>query len=451
MSATPLSSIHPVSADFPPGDRRRKLVAGKRDRHPPSYPANRDALPLTEPSEDGIKLLRRPPYGEMCISHVQALLLVREAPIPTLLGRRIPWLRMFGGDRARRRRLGNSMTGNRQVWLKSRPNGIPQAEDFDIRDSNVPSIAEGEFLVQNHYLSSDPAARGWIADASTYWPRIEIGDTMRAFAVGEVIESRNPRYAVGEKLMGLFGWQEYAAASDRHVNLKIAPSDLPLSLYLGVLGLNGFTAYFGLLDVGEPKPGDTVVVSTAAGAVGSCVGQLAKIKGCRTIGIAGGPEKVRQCLEEFGYDAAIDYKAEGDLDEALRRACPDGVHVYFDNTSGSISDAVLRNLALGARIVICGTASYPSWNPWNTGPRPERHLLVKRARMQGFLATDFMNRFPEAEARISEWIREGRVSYREEMHEGLEHAPGSLQRLYKGENTGKFVIRLPAASIRRNA
>ena len=183
------------------------------------------------------------------------------------------------------------MTGNRQVWLKSRPNGIPQAENFDIRDSNVPSIAEGEFLVQNHYLSSDPAARGWIADASTYWPRIEIGDTMRAFAVGEVIESRNPRYAVGEKLMGLFGWQEYAAASDKHVNLKIAPSDLPLSLYLGVLGLNGFTAYFGLFDVGEPRPGDTVVVSTAAGAVGSCVGQLAKIKGCRTVGIAGGAKK----------------------------------------------------------------------------------------------------------------------------------------------------------------
>ena len=170
------------------------------------------------------------------------------------------------------------MTGNRQVWLKSRPNGIPQAENFDIRDSNVPSIAEGEFLVQNHYLSSDPAARGWIADASTYWPRIEIGDTMRAFAVGEVIESRNPRYPVGEKLMGLFGWQEYAAASDRHVNLKIAPSDLPLSLYLGVLGLNGFTAYFGLLDVGAPKAGETVVVSTAAARWGHVWGRLPRLR-----------------------------------------------------------------------------------------------------------------------------------------------------------------------------
>src|SRR5579863_6700345 len=178
------------------------------------------------------------------------------------------------------------MAGNRQVWLKSRPNGIPKAEDFDIRDGDVPVIEDGEFLVRNHYLSSDPAARGWITDASTYWPRIEIGDTMRAFAVGEVVESRNPRYALGDKLMGLFGWQEYAAASDRHVNLKIAPSDLPLSLYLGVLGLNGFTAYFGLLDVGDPKAGDTVVVSTAAAVVGSFVGLIAKIKGSLTVGIA---------------------------------------------------------------------------------------------------------------------------------------------------------------------
>jgi NADPH-dependent curcumin reductase CurA len=180
------------------------------------------------------------------------------------------------------------------------------------------------------------------------------------------------------------------------------------------------------------------------------VGQIAKIKSCRTVGIAGGTEKVRQCLEEFRFDVAIDYKAEVDLDGALRRACPEGVQVYFDNTSGSISDAVLRNLAIGARIVICGTASYPSWNPWNTGPRPERHPLVKRARMQGFLATDFLNRFPEAEAQISQWIKEGRISYREEIHEGLEHAPGSLQRLYRGENMGKFVMRLPAAKTRAN-
>ena len=338
------------------------------------------------------------------------------------------------------------MAGNRQVWLKSRPNGIPQAENFDFRDGDVPTIAEGEFLIRNLYLSTDPAARGWIADASNYWPRIEVGDTMRAFTVGEVIESRNANYAVGDKLMGLFGWQEYAAATDKHVNLKISVDDLPLSLSLGVLGINGFTAYFGLLDVGEPKEGDTVVVSTAAGAVGSCVGQIAKIKGCRTIGITGGAEKVRQCLEEFGYDVAIDYKSVTDLDAALKEAAPNGVNVYFDSTSGAISDAVVRNLALGARIAICGTASYASWDPWNQGPRPERHLLVKRSRMQGFLTTDFMDRFPEAEAQLAQWIREGRLNYREEMHEGMEHAPGSLQRLYRGENTGKFVMRLPAAN-----
>ena len=338
------------------------------------------------------------------------------------------------------------MAGNRQIWLKSRPNGIPQAENFDFRDGDVPTIAEGEFLIRNLYLSTDPAARGWIADASNYWPRIEVGDTMRAFTVGEVIESRNANYAVGDKLMGLFGWQEYAAATDKHVNLKISVDDLPLSLSLGVLGINGFTAYFGLLDVGEPKEGDTVVVSTAAGAVGSCVGQIAKIKGCRTIGITGGAEKVRQCLEEFGYDVAIDYKSVTDLDAALKEAAPNGVNVYFDSTSGAISDAVVRNLALGARIAICGTASYASWDPWNQGPRPERHLLVKRSRMQGFLTTDFMDRFPEAEAQLAQWIREGRLNYREEMHEGMEHAPGSLQRLYRGENTGKFVMRLPAAN-----
>src|SRR6202521_3277134 len=331
------------------------------------------------------------------------------------------------------------MTGNRQVWLKSRPNGIPQAENFDIRDSNVPSIAEGQFLVQNHYLSSDPAARGWIADARTYWPRIEIGDTMRAFAVGEVIESRNPRYAVGAKLMGLLGWQEYAAAPDRHVNLKIAPSDLPLSLSLGVLGLNGFTAYFGLLDVGRPRPGDTVVVSTAAGAVGSAVGQIAKISGCRTVGIAGGPEKTRLCTEAFGYDAAIDYKRDK-LDDALAAACPNGINVYFDNTAGAISDAVLRQLAVNARVVICGTASVPSWDPPPSGPRVERNLLVKRAQMTGFLIFDYQHRYEEAVARLADWVRAGRIQYREDISEGIEACPDAIAGLYRGENLGKRLI-----------
>jgi NADPH-dependent curcumin reductase CurA len=338
-----------------------------------------------------------------------------------------------------------STTVNQQVWLKSRPTGIPQAENFALRDGEVPQISEGEVLVKNHYLSADPAMRGWINDSSNYWPQVEIGATLRAFAVGEIIASKHSSYAIGDRIMGIFGWQEYSAATDKHIMVKVPRSDLPLSLFLGVLGLNGFTAYFGLLDVGQPNAGETVIVSTAAGSVGSCVGQLAKLKGCRTIGIAGGREKVRQCLEEFGYDAAIDYKGVADLDGAIKAACPDGVDVYYDNTSGAISDAVLRNLKLGARIVVCGTASYPSWNPWNTGPRPERHLLVKRARMQGFLTTDFIARFPEAIANLSGWIRDGKIRYREELLEGIQHAPATVQKLYSGENTGKLVMRLPAA------
>jgi NADPH-dependent curcumin reductase CurA len=338
-----------------------------------------------------------------------------------------------------------STTVNQQVWLKSRPTGIPQAENFALRDGEVPQISEGEVLVKNHYLSADPAMRGWINDSSNYWPQVEIGATLRAFAVGEIIASKHSSYAIGDRIMGIFGWQEYSAATDKHIMVKVPRSDLPLSLFLGVLGLNGFTAYFGLLDVGQPNAGETVIVSTAAGSVGSCVGQLAKLKGCRTIGIAGGREKVRQCLEEFGYDAAIDYKGVADLDGAIKAACPDGVDVYYDNTSGAISDAVLRNLKLGARIVVCGTASYPSWNPWNTGPRPERHLLVKRARMQGFLTTDFIARFPEAIANLSGWIRDGKIRYREELLEGIRHAPATVQKLYSGENTGKLVMRLPAA------
>jgi len=338
-----------------------------------------------------------------------------------------------------------STTVNQQVWLKSRPTGIPQAGNFALRDGEVPQISEGEVLVKNHYLSADPAMRGWINDSSNYWPQVEIGATLRAFAVGEIIASKHSSYAIGDRIMGIFGWQEYSAATDKHIMVKVPRSDLPLSLFLGVLGLNGFTAYFGLLDVGQPNAGETVIVSTAAGSVGSCVGQLAKLKGCRTIGIAGGREKVRQCLEEFGYDAAIDYKGVADLDGAIKAACPDGVDVYYDNTSGAISDAVLRNLKLGARIVVCGTASYPSWNPWNTGPRPERHLLVKRARMQGFLTTDFIARFPEAIANLSGWIRDGKIRYREEMLEGIRHAPATVQKLYSGENTGKLVMRLPAA------
>ena len=331
---------------------------------------------------------------------------------------------------------------NRQVWLRSRPNGIPRADDFAIRTAPIPTLKEGEVLVRNAYLSVDPAMRGWIADKSTYWPRIEVGDTMRAFAVGDVIESRNPDYAVADQVMGIFGWQDYAALHPKSVMRKLREPDLPMSLSLGVLGLNGLTAFFGLLDVCRPTAGETLVVSTAAGAVGSAVGQIARIEGCRVVGIAGGEEKVRQCIEEFGFHAAIDYKREPDLDAALRLACPNGIDAYFDNTSGAALDAVLRQINVHARIAICGTASFASWDPWQTGPRPERHLLVKRATMRGFLTTDYADRYEEAVDALAGWIRTGRLKFREDIREGIESAPALIETLYSGANSGKLLIRL---------
>jgi hypothetical protein len=239
----------------------------------------------------------------------------------------------------------------------------------------------------------------------------------------------------------MFGWQDYAAVDGGAIQRKVVEKGVPISTSLGVLGLNGLTAFFALLDVGQPKPGETVVVSTAAGAVGSCVGQIAAIKGCRAVGIAGGPEKVRICREEFRFDAAVDYKAD-DFESAFDAACPSGVDVYFDNTAGPISDAVMRRLNVGARVVICGTASIASWDPPPLGPRVERHLLVKRARMQGFLIFDYAPRFPEALRELERWVLAGRIRYREDILDGIEHAPGSIAGLYRGENLGKRLIRI---------
>lgn len=334
------------------------------------------------------------------------------------------------------------MPTSRRVVLAARPDGIPQAEHFSIEAHEPPALKPGEILVRNQFLSVEPAMRGWVSAVANYAQPVGIGEVMRSFASGEVVASEHQGYARGDKVTGLFGWQEMAVVPASAVTRKVTETDLPLSTSLGVMGLNGITAYFGLLDVGQPKPGDTVVVSTASGSVGSAVGQIARIMGCRTVGIAGGPEKVRQCLEEFGYDAAIDYKATNDIAAAVAEACPRGVDVYFDNTSGAISDAVLRNLSMGARVVICGTASVSSWDPWPSGPRPERHILVKRARMQGVLAFDYAHRYGEALARLAGWVRSGQLRYAEDILEGLEAAPDAIASLYRGENRGKRLIRL---------
>ncbi|MBY4595220.1 MDR family NADP-dependent oxidoreductase [Ottowia caeni] len=335
----------------------------------------------------------------------------------------------------------NEQRINRQVVLKSRPLGIPQASHFDIVARPIPELAEGELLVRNDFLSVEPAMRGWVNAAANYSDAVGIGEVMRAFAAGEVVASKHAGYALGDKVMGMLGWQDYCVTSGDPIRRKVREADLPLSLSLGILGINGVTAYFALTEVGQPRPGDTVVVSTAAGAVGSAVGQLAKLAGCRTVGIAGGAEKVRLCLEEFGFDEAIDYKDPG-FQDRLATACPNGVDVYHDNTGGPISDAVLSHIAKGARIVICGTASVSSWDPWPTGPRPERHLLNRSARMQGFLVWDYEHRYEEAVSRLAAWVRSGDLRYREEIIDGMEHAPGSIAELYAGANTGKRVIRL---------
>lgn len=330
---------------------------------------------------------------------------------------------------------------NRQILLKSRPEGIPQAEHFEIVTTPIPEVAAGEFLVRNEFLSVEPAMRGWVNAVANYSDAVQLGEVMRAFSAGEVVASRHPGYAVGDKVMGMLGWQDYSLTTGAPVRRKVKEADLSLTLSLGVLGINGVTAYFALSEIGVPRPGDTVVVSTAAGAVGSAVGQIAKMYGCRTVGIAGGAAKVQVCLDDFGFDAAIDYKAP-DFEAQLAAACPDGVDIYHDNTAGMITDAVLRHINKNARIIICGTASVSNWDPWPVGPRAERHLLNKSARMQGFLVWDYEHRYEEAVERLASWVREGSLRYREEIIDGIEHAPGSIAELYGGQNLGKRLIRL---------
>jgi NADPH-dependent curcumin reductase CurA len=330
---------------------------------------------------------------------------------------------------------------NRQVRLKARPTGIPQAEHFEIVEAAVPTLRDGQILVRNLYLSVEPAMRGWVNAAANYSEPVAIGAVMRALAAGRVEQSKHPDYRVGDRVCGWFGWQDYAAVEGTQVQRKFVDADLPLTTSLGVLGLNGVTAYFGLLDVGQPRHNETVVVSTAAGSVGSCVGQIAKLKGCRTVGIAGGAQKTALCTDVFAYDAAIDYKS-ADLDAALAKHCPAGVDVYFDNTAGPISDTVMKHLRTHARVVICGTASIASWDPLPTGPRVERHLLIKRARVQGFVVLDYLARYAEALAELAAWVRAGTIRYREDILEGIEQAPDSIAGLYRGDNLGKRLIRI---------
>jgi NADPH-dependent curcumin reductase CurA len=330
---------------------------------------------------------------------------------------------------------------NTQCRLAARPVGLPKAQDWAIVGEPIPAAGNGEFVVEIDYLSIDPAMRTWMNAGRSYVPPVEIGEVMRAFAVGRVIESRHPEFAVGDQVSGLFGVQNYAVCDGAGVN-KIDTTLAPATAYLGTLGISGLTAYFGLLDIGRPEPGQTVLVSGAAGSVGHIVGQIAKIHGCRAVGIAGGERKCRWLLEHAGFDAAIDYKT-ADLRAELKTHAPDGVDVFFDNVGGVALEAALNRLAHGARIVLCGAVS--QYNDAPRGPANYMQLLVARASMTGFVIFDYLTRYPEGVAQLAKWIGTGQLRSHEDIERGdVGDFPETLLKLFSGENTGKLILALSA-------
>lgn len=329
---------------------------------------------------------------------------------------------------------------NRQFLLAQRPVGAPTRDTFSFVENPLAEPAEGQIVVKNAYLSLDPAMRGWMNDAKSYIPPVGLGEVMRALGVGEVIASKNPKFAVGDHVNGALGVQDYFVGEPRGF-YKVDPSRAPLPLYLSALGMTGMTAYFALLDVGAPKAGETVVISGAAGAVGSVVGQIAKIKGCRVVGIAGGEKKCKLLVDELGFDAAIDYKNE-DLAAGLKRECPKGIDVFFDNVGGDILDTALTRIAPKARIVICGAISQYNNKEAVKGPANYLSLLVNRARMEGFVVMDYATQFADAAKEMGGWMASGKLKSKEDIVEGLETFPDTLLKLFSGENFGKLVLKV---------
>ena len=329
---------------------------------------------------------------------------------------------------------------NHQLRLAARPVGMPKPTDWSLVEEPVRDLRNGELLIKILYISLDPAMRGWISDRKSYVPPVQIGDVMRALALGRIVSSQNPNFVAGDFVSGVLGVQEYAISDGTGI-FKIDPRIAPLPAHLSVLGMPGMTAYFGLLDTGQPNPGDTVVVSAAAGAVGAVVGQIAKIKNCRVVGIAGGQDKCHHIVNDLGFDAAIDYKTE-EVYGALRKHCPNGIDVYFDNVGGDILDAVLALISRGARIVICGAISqYNNTGPIK-GPGNYLSLLVNRASMKGMLVTDYMPRYPQAIREMAGWMAEGRLKSREHIVAGLEKFPEAFLMLFTGANFGKLELKV---------
>jgi len=332
---------------------------------------------------------------------------------------------------------------NHKFLLAARPLGMPKRSDWTYTEETVAEPKEGELLVKLLYISLDPAMRMWINDARSYMPPVAIGEVMRALGVGVVTASRNPRFAVGDHVTGAFGVQEYALTDGKGVN-KIDPKILPLPKYLSVIGMPGMTAYFGLLEIGKPKSGQTVVVSGAAGAVGMVVGQIARILGCRVVGIAGGAEKCRYLVAELGFDAAVDYKAQ-DVRKALREHCPNGIDVFFDNVGGDILDAALANLARHARIVLCGAVSQYNNTTAIKGPSNYLSLLINRASMTGMVVFDYADRYSEGFKAMAGWLTAGKLRSREDIVTGFGDFPETLLKLFAGENLGKLVLQVADA------
>ena len=329
---------------------------------------------------------------------------------------------------------------NKEIRLASRPAGVPTDENFQLVETEVPSIADGEVLLRSLYISVDPYLRGRMRESKSYVPPFQLGQVIESGVVSEVVESKSPDFKQGDVVSSYLGWRLYNVANARQL-MRTIPGVSP-STFLGALGMPGLTAYFGLLDIGKPKEGETVVVSGAAGAVGMTVCQIAKIKGCRVVGIAGSDEKSKYLRDELGVDATINYKTVGDMFAALKEACPNGVDVYFDNVGGDVSDAVLPLINDRARIVICGQISIYNLDKVDVGLRPQTSLLVHSALMQGFIITQYASRFAEGVGQLAQWFTSGQLKYAETIVEGFENTPKAFIGLFSGENLGKQVVKV---------
>ena len=335
---------------------------------------------------------------------------------------------------------------NQTILLASRPQGKPTAAQFRFEDQPAPRPQDGEVLLKTLFVSVDPYMRGRMNAGKSYTPPFEVGAPISGGVVAEVTESRHPRLPVGAVVVGNLAWREYNVSDGRGLQRVPADGAVPVSYYLGILGMTGLTAYFGLLDICQPQAGETVVVSGAAGAVGSVVGQLAKIKGARVVGTAGSAAKVAYLTATLGFDAAINYKTTPDLPQALGTACPQGIDCYFDNVGGPISDAVYARLNHGARIAICGQISLYNATETPTGPRPEGRLLTTSSLMKGFIVSDYLPRWPEGQAALSEWVKQGKLTFEETITDGFDQIPAAFLGLFEGENTGKALVKVAEPS-----